>query len=364
MKWPGIKILDRYIIRKFLGTYVFAIAFIIIIIVIFDAAEKIDDFIETKAPLSSIVFAYYFNFIPFFINQFSGLFTFIAVIFFTSKMAYNTEIVAILSGGVSFKRMLWPYFLAASAITIVSILLNFFVIPVANENRLKFEDAYFVKNRRVQFERNIYRQIEPGTFAYIRDYRVGDNMASFFALESYVDGTMTASLEASDVAFDSATQRWTAPKYIVKAFSGEDVKFEKKEGMDTLINLTTDELNKVEKLVQTMNYGRLNRFIKQQKSKGSDLIRVFEVERANRLAYPMSTFVLTLIGVSLSSRKVRGGTGLHIGLGIALCFSYILFMRFGEEFAKGGLLPTALAVWIPNIIYTVIAVVLYRNAPK
>ena len=364
LKFPGVKIIDRYIMRKFLGTYLFAIAMIIVVVVIFDAAEKIDDFIELKAPLSKIAYQYYLNFIPFFINQFSGLFTFIAVIFFTSKMAYNTEIIAILSSGVSFRRLMWPYFLAAAIITLVSLSLNLVVIPKSNERRFNFESHYIKKKRNLRYDPHIYRQTEPGTFAYIRDFSGDTNEAAYFVLETFEDGAITSSLEAARVKFDPETQRWTAREYIHRRFEGEAEYFEKKKGLDTLINLNTTELGRVEDLVKTMNIFELSDFIRQQRVKGSDMISLFEVERHNRYAYPISTFILTLIGVSLSSRKVRGGTGLHIGIGIALCFSFILFSKFAEEFAKGGLLPPGIAVWIPNIIYAFIAVYLYRKAPK
>lgn len=364
MKNPGFKILDRYIVKKFLGTYFFAIALIIVVVVIFDAAEKMDDFIELKAPFSQIAFKYYLNFIPVFINQFSGLFTFIAVIFFTSKMAYDTEIIAILSSGVSFKRFLWPYFVAASVITLVSLALNLFVIPVSNQNINEFESQYLKKGRKVQFEKHIYRQVVPGTFAYIRDFSSLSRSASFLALESYDSGAIVSSLEANNVQFDSVTRRWTAPNYILRTFEGEKESFVRGEKLDTMINLSADELGKVDGLIKTMNYFELNRFVRQQKSKGSDMIATFEVEKYNRWAYPVATFVLTLIGVSLSSRKVRGGTGLHIGIGITLCFSYILFMKFAEEFAKGGVLPAIVSVWIPNLIYAFIAIYLYKKAPK
>ncbi len=366
MKFPGFKILDRYITRKFLGTYFFAIALIILIVVIFDAAEKMDNFIENKAPLSAIAFQYYLNFIPFFINQFSGLFTFIAVIFFTSKMAYNTEIIAILSSGVSFNRMLWPYLLSATTITLLSLLLNLFVIPVSNQKRLEFESVY-VKRRSstlVQYDRNIYRQVEPGTFAYIRDFQGQTQQAGFFVLETYENGAIVSSLEAANVKFDSVTTRWTAPEYIRRTFEGQQEIFTKEEKLDTVINLTALELGRVEDLVKTMMYGELNRFVRQQRDKGSDMVAIFEVEKYNRWAYPFAAFVLTLIGVSLSSRKVRGGTGLHIGIGITLCFTYVLFMKFAEEFAKGGSIPPIISIWMPNVIFAFIAVYLYRKAPK
>ena len=302
----------------------FAIALIIVVVVIFDAAEKIDDFIELKAPLSKIILQYYFNFIPFFINQFSGLFTFIAVIFFTSKMAYQTEIIAILSAGVSFKRLMWPYFLSAAAITLLSLGLNLYVIPAANGERLKFEMNYIKRIKGIKYDQHIYRQIEPGTFIYIRSYSDDKQGASYFALESYEDNAMVSSLEAANVKLDPETGRWTAPRSIRRTFEGEKETFDNTQPLDTVVNLSTTELGRVEELVKTMNIHQLGRFIAQQKIKGSDMISRFEVERHNRFAYPVSTFILTIIGVSLSSRKVRGGTGLHIGIGIVLAFSFIL----------------------------------------
>ena len=365
IRFPGFKILDRYILGKFLATYFFAIAMIIVIVVIFDYAEKIDDFTATKAPLKAILFRNYVNFIPFFINQFSGLFTFIACIFFTSKMAYQTEIVAMLSGGMSFRRLMWPYFLGALIIASLSLTLNLWVIPRAQSRVIAFQQKYIPKKQNTRYDRHIYRQIEPGTFAYIRGYNGNANQASFFVLERYEDGEMVRSLEAADARFDPETKRWTASRYTKREFTADGGEtFEQFRNLDTLINLEVAELGAINDLIQTMNISELNRFLEQQRAKGSDSINIIEVEKHARYAYPLSTFILTLIGVSLSSRKVRGGTGLHIGIGTGLCFSYILFNRFFEEFAKSGTLPTGLAVWLPNIIYLFIAVYLYRKAPK
>lgn len=364
MKFLGIKIIDKYIIRKFLGTYIFAMGLIIIVVVIFDAAEKVDDFMELKAPLSKIIFNYYLNFIPFFLNQFSGLFTFIAVIFFTSKMAYNTEIIAILSSGVSFKRLLYPYFVSATAIALLSLTLNLFVIPRANARRLDFETHYIKRMLNQRYDRFIYRQVEPGTFVFLRDFAGENGGAAYFALETYKDNSIVSSLEAANAKFNSETGRWTAPKSIERKFDGTTEIFNNTQPLDTVINLQIMELGRVEETVKTMNLFELNQFIHDQKEKGSDMIAQFEVERQNRFAYPVATFILTVIGVSLSSRKMRGGTGIHIGTGIVLCFSFILFSRFAEEFAKGGVLPAGISVWIPNIIYAFIAVYLYKKAPK
>ena len=364
--WPGFKILDGYITRKFLGTFFLAIALIIIIVVVFDAVEKIDDFIEMKAPLKAIIFGYYLNFIPYFINLFCGLFTFIAVIFFTSQMAGRTEITAIQASGVSFRRLLWPYFLSAMVITVISLSLNLYVIPNANQQRVDFEGKYLRKNRRVQYEPNTFRQIEPGVFVYMRNFNPATNKASFMTIERFENGTIVESLEASDITYNEENGHWKAPKYATHRFENENDIFElHKTPLDTLINLTKQELGKVENLITTLRINELNEFIDQQKEKGSDMIGIFEVERQKRFSYPLSVFILTVIGVCLSARKMRSGTGVNIGIGVILCFTYIMLGRVFEEIAKGS--EGALAVffvWLPNLLFAIVAAYIYRKAPK
>ena len=364
--WPGFKLLDGYITRKFLGTFFLAIALIIIIVVVFDAVEKIDDFIEMKAPLKAIILGYYVNFIPYFINLFCGLFTFIAVIYFTSQMAGRTEITAIQASGVSFRRLLWPYFVSAMFITAISLFLNLQVIPSANEQRVEFEGRYLRKNRRVQYEPHIYRQIEPGVFVYMRNYNPSTNKASFMTIERFEGSAIVESLEASDISYNDKNGHWEAPKYATHRFVGEEDIFElHTTRLDTLINLTEQELCKVENLITTMKIGELNLFIEQQKQKGSDMIGIFEVERQKRFSYPLSVFILTVIGVSLSARKMRSGTGVNIGIGVILCFTYIMMGRVFEEIAKNndGAI-SILLVWLPNLIFALIAAFIYRKAPK
>ena len=359
-----IKLLDQYIIRKFMGTYFFAIMAIVVIVTVFDMTEKIDDFLQLHAPMDKIIFQYYFNFIPFFINQFSGLITFISVIFFTSKMAYNTEIVAILSSGVSFKRMMWPYFISSVLIALISLSLSLYIIPRASVKQFEFEAVYLKKGMRNNYEPQIYRQIGPNSVLSLTGYQNKSKSADFLAIETYDGGRIVSSLTARNVTFNPETRHWTAARYITRTFEGEREHLEKREGLDTLINLSADEIGKVNNHIRTLNIHELSRFIKEQKEKGSDLVAEFEVERQNRFAYPFSTFILTLIGVSLSSRKVRGGTGLHISVGIALCFSYILCMQFATEFAKGNVVPPFVAIWTPNVIFAFIAAYLYKRAPK
>ncbi len=364
LRFPGLKILDRYIIGKFLSTYFLSIMMIIVVIVVFDYAEKVDDFTESKAPFEAVVFDYYLNFLPSFVNQFSGLFAFIAVIFFTSKLAYQTEIIAMLSGGMSFRRLMWPYFIGALIISSLSLSMNLWIIPTSQKSCVAFESQYIKRKKNSTFDRHIYRQIEPGVFVYLRNF-TAMNKASFLSLENYEEGRLASVLEAANVSMDSTSGRWEALRYTTRTFdkvNGES--FEQHRNLDTLINIDRSELGNVADFVKTMKIGELNAFLEQQRQRGSDSIRIIEVARHTRYAFPAGTFILTLIGVSLSSRKVRGGTGLHIGIGTALCFSYILFTRAFEEFAKGGAMPPDWAVWTPNIIYTFIGIYCYIKAPK
>jgi lipopolysaccharide export system permease protein len=260
---------------------------------------------------------------------------------------------------------MWPYFIGATVITTISLVLSLWVIPISQRTCVAFEEQYIPRRKMVQYDRHIYRQVEPGTFLYIRGFSPTSLQASFMAIEKYEGGSMVSVLDASEVKFDKESKRWTAQRYITRTFDGKGGEtFKQNRNLDTLLNLDIVELGNMQTLVKTMNITELNEFIEQQREKGSDLIRQFEVEHHTRYAYPLGTFILTLIGVALSSRKMRGGTGLHIGVGIVLCFSYILLSRISEEFAKGGSLPTLLAVWLPNILYTIIAIYLYRKAPK
>ena len=260
---------------------------------------------------------------------------------------------------------MWPYFISALVITAVSLTLSLWVIPISQRTCVAFEQQYVPRRKNVQYDRHIYRQVEPGKFAYIRGFSKNTSVASFFALEQYEGSRMVGSLEASDVKFDPQSKHWTAQRYIERRFDkdgGES--FVQNRNLDTVINLDVIELGRLNELLKTMNIVELNDFLEQQQQKGSDSLRQIEVEHHTRYAYPFGTFILTLIGVSLSSRKVRGGTGLHIGIGIAICFSYIMLTRLFEEFAKGGSMPTLLAVWLPNIIFLFVGIYLYRKAPK
>jgi len=359
----GLKKIDWYIIRKFLGTFFYAITLIILIVIIFDLSEKIDKLIENKAPFSEVLLVYYLNFIPYFINLFSPLFTFIAVIYFTSRLAFNTEIIAILSAGVSFRRLLLPYLISAVFLTFLSIYLSNFMIPTANQKRIDFENTY-IRNQRQFRERNIHLQIRPGEFVFLESYNERINIGYRFALEHIRDGELTYKLLAERAEWIDSIQTWSLRNYYIRNISELDETLVSGTRLDTIIFLRpTDFMHNIQDM-ETMNFVELQNFINNERIKGSENIRYYLVEKHRRIAFPFATIVLTLIGVSLSSRKVRGGIGLHLGLGLLLSFSFILFMQISTTFATNGNLPAALAVWIPNMVYAALAVYLLKTAPK
>jgi lipopolysaccharide export system permease protein len=354
-----LKIIDWYIIKKFLGTFFYSIALLTVIIIIFDISEKIDDFIENDAPASKIIFQHYMNFIPYFVNMFSYLFTFIAVIFFTSKLAMNTEIIAILSSGVSFNRLLYPYMISAFSLTVMSFLLANFVIPEANVVRREFKDRYIEKLTKSK-EQHIHLQISPGTFAYVESYNSGTNTGQRFSLEKFDENrSLLFKLNSDKMTYDSATGQWQIFNYYMRTISDSTETLRKGAQLDTLLNLVPSDMFIKKEDFEVMNYFEIRDYIEEQKMKGNPRIVDYEVEKHKRIAFPFATLVMTLIGVSLSSRKVRGGIGLHLGSGIGLAFLFILIMQVSTVFAASGSLSAGMAAWLPNIIFGVIGIYLY-----
>lgn len=359
-----MKKLDFYILGKFLGTFVFAILLIISISVVFDLAEKIDDFLEHSAPLNAIVFDYYANFIPHFANLFTPLFVFIAVIFFTSKMAYQTEIIAILSSGVSFRRLMVPYLIGAAIIGSFSFLMGAYIIPPANKVRLDFENTY-IKKRRETGMNNIHMQIEPNVFVYVRRYSSLREVGDDFSLEIFDGKLLKKKITASSAVYDTATLGWSLKNYEVREFLENDRQLISEGAqMDTVLNMKPADFKEERKFFETMNNTELDRYINEQQQRGVGNVEEFLIEKHRRTAAPFSAFILSIMGLSLASRKVRGGMGLHIGVGIALSFGYILFMTVSTTFAINGNMSPWLAVWMPNFVFALIAAFLYHKAPK
>ena len=359
-----IRRLDWYIIKKFLGTYFFAIALIISIAVVFDANENIDKFINNKAPIEAIIFDYYLNFIPYFSNLFSPLFVFIAVIFFTSKLAENSEIIAMFSTGMSFKRMMRPYMISAAFIALVTYLLGAYIIPEGNITRLDFENRYKGKKKQ-EYVRNVQLEVDSGVIAYIERYENYNKTAYRFSLDKFKDKQLVSHLTARSATYDTASiHKWTLKDYMIRHMDGMRETITKGDRLDSIIKMEPQDFLITRGQQQTMTSPKLSEYIIKQKQRGFANIKEFEIEYHQRIAMSFAAFILTIIGVSLSSQKVKGGMGLNLGIGLALSFSYILFQTVSSTFAINGNTPPILAVWLPNILYTFIAIYLYRRAPK
>lgn len=356
-----MKIIDWYIIKKFLGTYVFSILLLLAIVVMFDINEKLDAFL--KAPLKATLFEYFMNFLPYFANQFSPLFTFISVIFFTSKLAGNSEIIAMLSAGISYNRLLRPYMISAAVIALATFLLDAYVIPPANVKRIEYTNTY-VKNKAVDYGSNIMMMVAPGQIAYISNYNSATKTGTRFSLEKFDDNKRLVSrMTAQSVVWDTL-YLWQARNYVIRDFDNEKEEIRKGTRIDTMIPFEPRDFLIAVNDHEKMTTPALNEYISRQLKRGVGNIQTFQVEYHRRFAMTAAAFILTIIGMALSSRKVKGGMGLNIGIGLVLSFSYILFMTITQTFAISGLTSPLVAMWIPNIIYSIIAIVLYRRLIK
>ncbi len=359
-----MKIIDKYIIKKFLGTFFYAISLLIMIVIIFDISENLDSFIKNEAPLKAVVVDYYINFIPYFINLFIYLFTFISVIFFTSKLAGNTEIIAILSSGVSFRRLLLPYLWSAIMLALLSFYLGNFLIPQTNMARRIFTNKYMEKLTKDN-EKDMHLQISPGTFVYVESYSSVLQEGRKFSLEKFDGQRLKYKINAGKILYDSTDDSWLLQDYFERVLdsTGEKLHFGDEKELAG-IQLNPLDLYKIKNRFEEMNFFELNDIIKKEKRKGSIAYKKYEIEKHKRIAGPAAIIILTFIGVALSSRKTRGGIGMHLGVGLALTFSYILLMQISTVFSTYGNLSPAIASWIPNIIYFFIGLYLLKTAPK
>ena len=364
---PWLGRLDRYIIYKFLSTYIFLITIIVVIAVIFDFNEQIDKLTRSHAPMQKIIFDYYVNFIPYFANLFGPLFVFIAVIFFTSKLADNSEIIAMKSTGMSFRRLLRPYMVSAAIIALTSFLLGAYVIPQTSVERVNFYNRYIKKKSDITSIDNVQMQVDTGVVAYITYFDNVTKRGYGFSLDKFVDKKLVSHLTAQTITYDTLSERrcsWTLQQYHIRTLQGKREKLESGAKLDTIIMMEPKDFFFVRNQQETMTLPQLNEFIDRQKLRGAAGISTFEVEYHKRFAAPFAAFILTLIGVTLSCEKRKGGMGASIGAGIALSFAYILFQTISATFAINAGWPPMLSVWIPNILFAIIAGVLYRRTPQ
>jgi lipopolysaccharide export system permease protein len=365
-KTPSMKRLDWYIIKKFIGTYIFAILLIISISIVFDFNENMAKFANNHAPWRAIIFDYYANFIPYFANLFSPLFVFIAVIFFTSKLAGNSEVIAMLASGTSFRRLLRPYMLSAALIAGINFFLGAYVIPGGNIVRQNFETLY--KNKKKQTSAsNVALQVGPGIVASIQQYDNNSKRGYGFALYKFEQKKLVSQMTANVIQYDTISDsryHWKATNYKIRTLKGLREKIETGAEIDTMIMMEPMDLVYSKGQQEQFTSPELLRYISKQQERGSTNVVQYEVEYHKRIATSFASFILTIIGASLSARKRKGGMGLALGIGLALSFTYILLQTVSATFAIQANMPPMLAAWLPNLLFIVIAYFCYRQAPN
>ncbi len=361
-----IKKIDRYIIGKFIGTYFYSIILIISISIVFDVNENLAKFTTNNAPLRAIVFDYYANFVPYFANLFSPLFVFIAVIFFTSKLAGNSEVIAMLASGMSFKRLIRPYMISAAFIAGLNFYLGAYIIPQGTVVRHNFESLYKSK-KRITTASNVQLQVGKGVIAYISQYDDKHRTGYGFSLDKFEDKKLVSHMTANVIKYDTISDsryHWKAINYKIRTLKGMREQIKSGIEIDTVIMMEPMDLVFSKGQQETFTSPDLKRYISKQKDRGSGNVVQYEVEYHKRIASCFASFILTIIGVSLSARKRKGGMGLYLGIGLALSFSYILLQTVSATFAINANTPPVVAAWIPNILYAFIAYFCYRKAPN
>ena len=355
--------IDKYIITKFLGTFFFILALIMTISVVFDISEKLDDFLKINPSIKEVVMDYYLNFVLHYGILLSSLIIFIALIWFTSRMAQRSEIIAILTSGVSFNRLLLSFIMAAFILVSISLILTHYLVPNANKNRYNFERTYIDGPYRIN-EQDLHAEIEPGIIAYFKRIDYQNNWGSKFSIEHWNDGLLTQRLISNYARFDTVNNRWKLENYFIRTFDGENEKLKYGTKLDTVLELRFSDFGVSRHIIHTMTTPELNQFIVKEKLKGSDRIPFYQIEKYQRTSFPLATFILTLIGVVVASRKVRGGYGINIVKGILIAVLYIFAMKMSTVAATNVDFNPLLAVWTPNLIFSIIAIYLYIKAPK
>ncbi len=358
--------LDRYIIKKFIGTYFFSILLIISIALVFDVNENLEKFAQYQPPLKAIVLDYYANFVPYYANLFSPLFIFIAVIFFTSKLAGNSEIIAMLAAGVSFKRLMRPYFISCILLSIMSFLLGAYVIPHGTIIRQNFE-AIYKNKKRISSADNVQLQVDKGVIAYIQHYDNTLKRGYGFCLDKFENKKLIQHLTATEVQYDTVADdryHWKIYNWKIRELRGLKEHITSGVQRDTIIHMEPSDLVYSKGQQETLTNPQLREYIKKQKERGSSNVVQYEVEYHKRIATSLASFILTTIGVSLSARKRKGGMGMYLGIGLVLSFSYIMLQTISATFAIKANMPPIIAAWIPNILFALIAYFCYLKAPR
>ncbi len=357
-----MKLIDRYILKKFLGAFVFVVLVIVSVICIIDITEKNEKFISNSLSFQQ-VFGYYMDFFPYIANMITPITVFIAVVFVTAKLASHTEIIAILSSGVSFVRLMVPYLIGALLIGAVSFVLTGWIIPQANKDRVAFEIAYFEKPYYFS-EKNIHIKVGPELYLYIESYYNQSNKGNKFTLERIEGTQLLEKLSADALLWDSENERWKLNNWKIRKFEGFIEKVSFGEEMDTTLNIHPKDFENSYRLYETFTITELDQFIKELRSRGADNIEIYQIEKYFRFTSPFTVIILTFIALIVSARKIRGGAGFQIALGFLIAFIYIIFYIFTRSIAEVGGMNPALAVWIPNLIFAAVGLLMYKTVPR
>lgn len=352
--------LDKYIIKKFLGTFFYCLILLLMVVIVIDISEKIDDFMEHELGIYTVITDYYLHFIPYFANLFSPLFIFISVVFFTSKMASNSEIIAIFNSGMSFKRFLRPFIISSFFLAIVSFVLGSYIIPDSNKARIDFENKY-LKSKKIELRKNIHLQTSANQYIYLEGYNSKRNIGYKFSVENFENGKLKNKLRANYIQWNEDTENWSINKYEIRTFLKDREILKRGNKTDTnLLILPTDFIVQTN-LAETMKFYELNENIATETSLSSGKAKFYKIEKHKRIAFPFAIIILSIIAVALSSKKVKGGIGMNLGLGLLISFSYILFFQFSSTLATNGDLQAWIAVWIPNFLYIILGILLLRR---
>jgi lipopolysaccharide export system permease protein len=357
------RILDNYILKKFLGTFICAIALLMMIVIVFDISENIQRFLDKNITLSDIILRYYLNFIPYFINLFIPLFTFISVIWFTSKLSSQNEIISILNGGISFTRFLRPYIIGALIIALLSLILANFIVPRTQEHFLAFKNE--MTNRRYVTQSVMHIKNSADSYIYLERWEEEPREGYMFTYEVLASQNISYKISAKTVKYNEEIQKWELKNYTKRIIdSNGEERVSTGKQMDTVFNVFPRDFDQDIKIIETMTFQQLHAFIEQEEAKGSSLVKYYIIEKHKRLANPLGTLIMTLLGQSVASRKTRRGVGVHLFFGIGLAFSFIFFQQVSTVFSISGGLPPWLGSWIPNLIFLVICVVMLRFSQK
>ena len=356
--------LDRYIIKKFLSTFFFIIMAFIIISVVIDFSDRVDDFIEHDAPIKEVLIGYYLNFCIHFGNLLSGLLIFLTVVLVCSNMAQRTEVVAILSGGVSFNRYLRPFFIAATILVIIFLFISHIVLPAANKRKLEFENNYIRPNFYIS-DKNVHREISPGEIVYFKSLSASKQLGSKFSIENWEDGELRKKVFANKATYDSDKNTWELKKGQIRKYHKDGTQsFESFVQKDTVLNLTINDFGHRSSISRAMKWDELNIFIAELEKKGFSDASKHQIEKHQRTSIPFSIYIFVLIAASIASRKLRGGTGIHLMLAVVIGFVYVFFQRIASVSATNAGVDPFIAVWIPNVLFLGLGIWLYIKSPK